>query len=152
MENHLWEITPRSPERDSNLDLPVLGSLTRYDTSALTNYAAEVGNLNSSPVASLVLTDSSQLTYDSQHLGIYSSPMASLVLTYSSQLTSDSQHLGIYSSPVASLVLIDSSQLTSDSQHLAHDTKIIVKAYGAIQTNKNQYGAISIHTERYESI
>nr|CAD7269212.1 unnamed protein product [Timema shepardi] len=48
----------------------------------------------------------------------YSSPVASLVLTDSSQLTSDSQHLGIYSSPVASLVLTDSSQLTSDSQHL----------------------------------
>nr|CAD7573321.1 unnamed protein product [Timema californicum] len=47
------------------------------------------------------------------------SPMASLVLTDSSQLTSDSQYLGIYSSPVASLVLTDSSQLTSDSQHLA---------------------------------
>nr|CAD7195773.1 unnamed protein product [Timema douglasi] len=46
-----------------------------------------------SPMASLVLTDSLQLTFDSQHLGIYSSPMASLVLTNSSQLTSDSQHL-----------------------------------------------------------
>nr|CAD7269401.1 unnamed protein product [Timema shepardi] len=74
-----------------------------------------------SPVASLVLTDSSQLTSDSKHLGIYSSPVASLVLTDSSQLTSDSQHLGIYSSPVASLVLTDSSQLTSDSQHLGID-------------------------------
>nr|CAD7201290.1 unnamed protein product [Timema douglasi] len=73
----------------------------------------------SSPVASLVLNDSSQLTSDSQHLGIYSSPVASLVLNDSSQLTSDSQHLGIYSIPVASLVLTDSSQLTSDSQHLA---------------------------------
>nr|CAD7206023.1 unnamed protein product [Timema douglasi] len=69
-------------------------------------------------MASLVLTDSSQLTSDSQHLGIYSNPVASLVLTDSSQLTSNSQHLGIYSSPVASLVLTDSSQLTSDSQHL----------------------------------
>nr|CAD7570308.1 unnamed protein product [Timema californicum] len=51
-------------------------------------------------------------------VGIYSSSMASLVLTDSSQVTSDSQHLGIYSSPMASLVLIDSSQLTSHSQHL----------------------------------
>nr|CAD7262135.1 unnamed protein product [Timema shepardi] len=56
---------------------------------------------------------------------LYSSPMASLVLTDSSQLTSDRQHLGYakhsiitYSSPVAYLVLTDSSQLTSDSQHL----------------------------------
>nr|CAD7570981.1 unnamed protein product [Timema californicum] len=46
----------------------------------------------------------------------YSSPMASLVLTDSSQLTSDGQHLGIYSSPMASLVLTDSSQLTSTCQ------------------------------------
>nr|CAD7407945.1 unnamed protein product [Timema cristinae] len=44
--------------------------------------------------------------------------MASLVLTDSSQLTSDSQHSGIYSSPVASLVLTDSSQLTSDTFEL----------------------------------
>nr|CAD7200214.1 unnamed protein product [Timema douglasi] len=49
----------------------------------------------SSPMDSLVLTDSSQLTSDSQHLGTYSSPMTSLVLTDSSQLTSDSLHLGI---------------------------------------------------------
>nr|CAD7265710.1 unnamed protein product [Timema shepardi] len=77
------------------------------------------GYSHSSPMVSLVLTDSSQLTSDSQHLGMYSSPMASLVLTDSSQLISDSQHLGMYSSPMASLVLTDSSQLTSDSQHLA---------------------------------
>nr|CAD7256979.1 unnamed protein product [Timema shepardi] len=44
--------------------------------------------------------------------------MASLVLIDSSQLSSDSPHLGIYSSPMASLVLIDSSQLSSDSPHL----------------------------------
>nr|CAD7202697.1 unnamed protein product [Timema douglasi] len=50
--------------------------------------------------------------------GIYSCLVASLVLTDSSQLTSHSQHLGIYSCPVASLVLTDSSQLTSHSQHL----------------------------------
>nr|CAD7419215.1 unnamed protein product [Timema poppensis] len=70
-------------------------------------------------MASLVLSDSSQLTSDSQHLCVYSSPTASLVLSDSSQLTSDSQHLCVYSSPMASLVLTDSSQLTSDSQHLA---------------------------------
>nr|CAD7266828.1 unnamed protein product [Timema shepardi] len=60
-------------------------------------------DIYSSPVTSLVLTDSSQLTSDSQHLGIYSSPVTSLVLTDSSQLTSDSQHLGIYSGPVSSI-------------------------------------------------
>nr|CAD7265567.1 unnamed protein product [Timema shepardi] len=48
----------------------------------------------SSPVASLVLTDGSQLTSDTQHSGIYSSLMASLVLTDGSQLTSDTQHSG----------------------------------------------------------
>nr|CAD7264507.1 unnamed protein product [Timema shepardi] len=69
-------------------------------------------------MASLVLTDSSLLTSNSQHLGIYSSPVASLVLTDSSLLTSNSQHVGIYSSPVASLVMTDSSLLTSNSQHL----------------------------------
>nr|CAD7195035.1 unnamed protein product [Timema douglasi] len=57
--------------------------------------------------------------------GRYSSLMASLVLTDSSQLTSDSQHLGIYSSPMASLVLTDSSQLTSDSRHLGRRGKAI---------------------------
>nr|CAD7576804.1 unnamed protein product [Timema californicum] len=60
----------------------------------------------------------SQVTISGGRLHAYSSPMASLVLTDSSQLTSDSQHLGIYSSPMASLVLTDSSQLTSYSQHL----------------------------------
>nr|CAD7256563.1 unnamed protein product [Timema shepardi] len=62
----------------------------------------------------------------------YSSPVASLVLTDSSQLTSGSQHLATltadfwqstfsYSSPMASLVLTDSSQQTSGSQHLGND-------------------------------
>nr|CAD7580061.1 unnamed protein product [Timema californicum] len=40
--------------------------------------------------------------------------MTSLVLTDSSQLTSDSQHLGIYSSPMASLVLTDSFEKLPD--------------------------------------
>nr|CAD7199430.1 unnamed protein product [Timema douglasi] len=77
----------------------------------------------------------SQMTSDSQHLGMYSSPVASLVLTDSSQMTSDSQHLGIYSSPVASLVLTDSSQMTSDSQHLGDmdwDTRKYLGRFGLI--------------------
>nr|CAD7264388.1 unnamed protein product [Timema shepardi] len=102
---------------------PVLSdtwSSSQISVVAAENYQCPVSLTHDcSPMASLVLTDSSQLTSDSQHLGIYSSPVASLVLTDSSQLTSDSQHLGIYSSPVASLVLTDRSQLTSDSQHLA---------------------------------
>nr|CAD7262013.1 unnamed protein product [Timema shepardi] len=95
-----------------------MASLVLTDGSQLTSDSQHLG-MYSSPTASLVLTDSSQLTSDSQHLGMYSSPVASLVLTDGSQLTSDSQHLGIYSSPVASLVLTDISQLTYDSQHLA---------------------------------
>nr|CAD7416804.1 unnamed protein product [Timema poppensis] len=94
-----------------------MASLVLTDSSQLTSDSRHLG-IYSSPMASLVLTDSSQVTSDSRHLGIYSSPMAYLLLTYSSQLTSDSQHLGIYSSPMASLVLTDSSQLTSDSRHL----------------------------------
>nr|CAD7263734.1 unnamed protein product [Timema shepardi] len=97
----------------------------------LTTGVSQHLGIYSSLVASLVLTDSSQLTSDSQHLGIYSSPMASLVLTDSSQLTSDSQHLGIYSIPMASLVLTDSSQLTSDSQHL---TMIFDRCVGGVLT------------------
>nr|CAD7420157.1 unnamed protein product [Timema poppensis] len=94
-----------------------MASLVLTDSSQLTSNSQHL-DIYSSPMASLVLTDSSQLTSNSQHLDIYSSLMASLVMTDSSQLTSDSQHLGIYSSLMASLVLTDSSQLTSDSQHL----------------------------------
>nr|CAD7571807.1 unnamed protein product [Timema californicum] len=35
--------TPSSPERDLNLDLPVLGSLAQHDTSTLVNYTTEAG-------------------------------------------------------------------------------------------------------------
>nr|CAD7428809.1 unnamed protein product [Timema monikensis] len=45
MGNHLVKTTPNSPERDSNLELPVLSSLAHQETSALTNYAAEAGFL-----------------------------------------------------------------------------------------------------------
>nr|CAD7425651.1 unnamed protein product [Timema monikensis] len=43
VEPHLRKITPSSPGRDSNLDLPVLSSLVQQETSALANYATEVG-------------------------------------------------------------------------------------------------------------
>nr|CAD7415751.1 unnamed protein product [Timema poppensis] len=68
-------------------------NLERATDVVPTNFEWSDNNIGS-PMASLVLTDSSQLTSDSHHLGIYSSPMASLVLTDSSQLTSDRQHLG----------------------------------------------------------
>nr|CAD7198407.1 unnamed protein product [Timema douglasi] len=38
----LGRATPSSPERDSNLDLPILGSLTQHETSALANYATKI--------------------------------------------------------------------------------------------------------------
>nr|CAD7423102.1 unnamed protein product [Timema monikensis] len=42
VENHLGKTTPSSPDRDSNLDLPVLSSRA-YTTSALANYTTEAG-------------------------------------------------------------------------------------------------------------
>nr|CAD7454818.1 unnamed protein product [Timema tahoe] len=37
--------TPSSPDRDSSLDLLVLGSLAQHETSVLSNYAIETGSL-----------------------------------------------------------------------------------------------------------
>ncbi|CAG2056836.1 unnamed protein product [Timema podura] len=41
VENHLGKTTSSSPERDSNLDLPVVGILALHETSALANCAIE---------------------------------------------------------------------------------------------------------------
>nr|CAD7198583.1 unnamed protein product [Timema douglasi] len=41
MENHLGKTTLSSPDRDSNLDLPVLSSRAQHVTRALANYATE---------------------------------------------------------------------------------------------------------------
>ncbi|CAG2061440.1 unnamed protein product [Timema podura] len=41
VENHLGKNHPSSAERDSNLDLPVLGSLAHNEISASANYATE---------------------------------------------------------------------------------------------------------------
>nr|CAD7445168.1 unnamed protein product [Timema bartmani] len=70
-----WKKTTLStPDRDVNLYLPVIGSLIYCNSSALDPTAIEAGLSNqtkpmfsvvSSPMASLVLTDSSQLTADS---------------------------------------------------------------------------------------
>nr|CAD7268180.1 unnamed protein product [Timema shepardi] len=108
-----WSLYQESNITFDGTDVPPTAS----SPASLIHSSVMTPSIYSSPVASLVLTDSSQ-TSDSQHLDTYSSPVASLVLTDSSQLTSDSQHLDTYSSPVASLVLTDSSQLTSDSKHL----------------------------------
>nr|CAD7397292.1 unnamed protein product [Timema poppensis] len=42
VENYLGKTTPSSPDRDSNLDLPILGSQAQHKTSALTNYTTEI--------------------------------------------------------------------------------------------------------------
>nr|CAD7433882.1 unnamed protein product [Timema monikensis] len=56
-ENHLGKTTPSSPDRDSNLDLPVLSSELNT-TSALANYTTEAGAVTSkylrSPVIKIV--------------------------------------------------------------------------------------------------
>nr|CAD7603089.1 unnamed protein product [Timema genevievae] len=44
VENHLGT-TPSSPKQEFNLNLPVLDSLAQHETSALANYATEVGEL-----------------------------------------------------------------------------------------------------------
>nr|CAD7570994.1 unnamed protein product [Timema californicum] len=41
VENHLGKTSPSSLNRDSNLDLSILGSLVQHKTSALANYATE---------------------------------------------------------------------------------------------------------------
>ncbi|CAG2053178.1 unnamed protein product [Timema podura] len=38
---HLGKITPNSPDRDSNIDLPIPGSLAQRETCALANYVIE---------------------------------------------------------------------------------------------------------------
>nr|CAD7392805.1 unnamed protein product [Timema cristinae] len=43
VENHLEKNIPSSPERDSNLDILVLGSLSHYETDVLSNYATGAG-------------------------------------------------------------------------------------------------------------
>ncbi|CAG2063614.1 unnamed protein product, partial [Timema podura] len=43
MENHLGK-TSSSPERDLNLDLPILDNIFQHETSALANYATEAGS------------------------------------------------------------------------------------------------------------
>nr|CAD7203444.1 unnamed protein product [Timema douglasi] len=40
-----WKTAPSSPDRDSNLDLPVLGSIVQDEASVLANYATEAGQI-----------------------------------------------------------------------------------------------------------
>nr|CAD7401401.1 unnamed protein product [Timema poppensis] len=41
VKNHLGKTTPSSPNQDSNLDPPVLGSLAQHESSELVNYATD---------------------------------------------------------------------------------------------------------------
>nr|CAD7257756.1 unnamed protein product [Timema shepardi] len=45
VENHLGKNHPSSPDRDSNLELPVIGSMTQHETSVVANYATEAVGL-----------------------------------------------------------------------------------------------------------
>nr|CAD7256327.1 unnamed protein product [Timema shepardi] len=53
-ENYLGKTTPSSPDRDSNFDIPVLGSPVQYETSALTDYATQAGMFMSGSTLSLI--------------------------------------------------------------------------------------------------
>nr|CAD7443389.1 unnamed protein product [Timema bartmani] len=44
VENHLGKTTPSSPNRDSNLDLPIIGSIAQHESNELANYATEAAN------------------------------------------------------------------------------------------------------------
>nr|CAD7265695.1 unnamed protein product [Timema shepardi] len=90
VENHLGKTTPSSPDRDPNLDLPVLSSRAQHDKRV------------------------SQL----RHRGGCSKCRYVRTSRYRIEEHGDRQPWYYYSSPITSLVLIDSSQLTSDSQHL----------------------------------
>nr|CAD7572566.1 unnamed protein product [Timema californicum] len=117
---------------------------------------------SSSPMASLVLTYSSQLTSDSQHLESKgSNPPHDLTDTWQSQNIdkaasawrdgTTNSNSGVattlqasdtcYSSPTASLVLTDSSQLTSDSQHLEH----IIQARNAEEIDNIGYKSVGCY-------
>nr|CAD7409205.1 unnamed protein product [Timema cristinae] len=43
VENRLGKTTPSPPDRDSNIDLPILGSRVQHETSTFANYATEAG-------------------------------------------------------------------------------------------------------------
>nr|CAD7258957.1 unnamed protein product [Timema shepardi] len=83
VENHLGKTTPSSPDRDSNLDLPVLSSRAQHDK--------RVSQLRHRGGSELIpeLAHFYRLRFYIPANKNYSSPMASLVLTDSSKLTAD---------------------------------------------------------------
>nr|CAD7399321.1 unnamed protein product [Timema poppensis] len=138
VENHLGKTTPSSPDRDSNLDLLVLGSRAQHDkrvsqlrhrvhpteirtsispssvveqlntTNALANYATEAG-----------CNDDDWIELAQIKIGIGCNEVDWIELAHGAlSLLQANADVFIYRSSTASLVLTDSSQLTSDSQHL----------------------------------
>nr|CAD7201776.1 unnamed protein product [Timema douglasi] len=73
MKNH-----PSSPKRDSNLNLPVLGSLAQQETSALANYATEAGRLFQMGLEAEVITSSGRVEPHSFPAGRGSRPEQSV--------------------------------------------------------------------------
>nr|CAD7599478.1 unnamed protein product [Timema genevievae] len=55
MEKYLGKNHPSSPNRDSSLDLPILGNLAQHETSALSSYANEAVNRPSLAIRTFTL-------------------------------------------------------------------------------------------------
>nr|CAD7199060.1 unnamed protein product [Timema douglasi] len=86
VEKLLGKTTLSSSDQDSNLDLPILGSLAQHEISALANYSTEAGSLkaitiinpgsvfqlngSASDLLSLARSDSTGSTHSMQHGGV----------------------------------------------------------------------------------
>nr|CAD7256026.1 unnamed protein product [Timema shepardi] len=127
VENNLGKPTPSSPDRDSNLDLPVLSSRAQHDK--------RVSQLRHRGPPKYPFVAPRPAKPLSSTAGLDGARPSALVLIVGARETPDRKRVGEgfggwlrgfaglkravkYSSPVASLVLTDSSQLTSDSHHL----------------------------------
>nr|CAD7258154.1 unnamed protein product [Timema shepardi] len=84
VDNHFGKTILNISNQDPSLDLPVIDSLVYCECDVL-NHAATEAEQDIATVPKVI--------FDCEGWSIYSSPMASLVLTDSSQLTSDSQYL-----------------------------------------------------------
>nr|CAD7402740.1 unnamed protein product [Timema poppensis] len=161
VENYLGKITPSSPERDLNLDLPIIGSPAQHEIIALANYAPEIKtcqcqrhhkqkeeitcDISNCDVQQAV--DKRTLQGGEETEQSFDKKMAMLITVIYSNDDGNSGYrnpaclrgkttsgFGVssiiknwlcvavpserYSSPMASLALTDSSQLTSHTQHL----------------------------------
>nr|CAD7256227.1 unnamed protein product [Timema shepardi] len=138
VENHLGKTTPSSPDRDSNLDLPVLSSRAQHDKRVsqlrlrgglvLTGRTRQIATLPDDKVGAVCTwgvgsTCSTPRKTSPPHN--YSSPKASLVLTDSSQLTSDSQHLDLL--VIDSLVQHENGHVATEAEFLPTDSEVRVE-------------------------